>query len=160
MLRISRLTDYGTVVLAHMAAQPARLHTAAEVSAQTGVAAPTVSQLLKKLARHGLLQSYRGASGGYRLARAPEAITAADMLDALEGPLSLTECAGAEGGCELEANCQVSGAWQAINTAIRGVLEEISLQDLVSPQAAFGPIKLKRDAGGDKPVPLNFRPRM
>jgi FeS assembly SUF system regulator len=160
MLRISRLTDYGTLVLAHMALEPSRLYTAAEVSNRTGVAAPTVSQLLKRLARHGLLDSYRGSSGGYRLARPPEEISAAEILDALEGPLSLTECAGPDSGCELEHHCQVSGAWQSLNAAIRRALEEVSLRDLASTQATFGPLKLKRGARSDQGVPLHFRPRI
>src|SRR5690606_5771333 len=122
MLRISKLTDYGTLVLAHMAQTPERLHTATEVSAETGVAAPTVSQLLKRCARKGLLDSFRGATGGYRLARAADAITVAEILDALEGPVALTTCVATPGDCDFERHCQVSGGWQALNIAIRQAL--------------------------------------
>ena len=160
MLRISRLTDYGTVVLAQMADQAGRTWTAAELSSVTGVAAPTVSKLLKALARGGLLESFRGATGGYRLARQPAEISAADILDALEGPLSLTECSSADSDCELEPVCRVGNAWQSINAAIRQALEDVSLTDLTSPDgSAIGPVSLKRPRAADGAVPLHFRPR-
>ena len=89
MLRISKLTDYGTVVLAHLAANQATVCSAADVAEATGVAPPTVSKLLKALARADLVTSTRGANGGYRLARPPQDISAADVIDALDGPVSI-----------------------------------------------------------------------
>ncbi|EQD44502.1 Transcriptional regulator, Rrf2, partial [mine drainage metagenome] len=86
MVRISRLTDYATVLLAVLATQPERLHTAAALAQQTHVAAPTVSKLLKQLQRAGLVVSTRGLHGGYQLARPAAQISAAAILDALEGP--------------------------------------------------------------------------
>ena len=90
MLRISKLTDYGTVVLAHLAANQATVCSAADVAEATGVAPPTVSKLLKALARADLVTSTRGANGGYRLARPPQDISAADVIDALDGPVSIS----------------------------------------------------------------------
>ena len=130
MLRISKLTDYATVLLATLAAEPARQYTAAELAERTRLALPTVSKLLKQLHRGQLLESSRGLRGGYRLARAPDAISAAAILDALEGPLALTECASASSHCELEGTCRVGGAWQRINVAIRRSLEELTLAEL------------------------------
>ena len=87
MLRISKLTDYGTVVLAHLAANQAAVCSAADVASATGIAPPTVSKLLKSLGRSGLVTSTRGASGGYQLSRDPQEISAADVIDALEAKL-------------------------------------------------------------------------
>lgn len=140
MLRISRLTDYGTVLLAHLAAHQATVCSASDVAQATGIALPTVSKLLKLLARAGLVTSTRGASGGYRLARAPQEISAADVIDALEGPVSITECSASDGDCEHESVCSVGGAWQRINVAIRRALRDVTLNDLVcanSPTPTF-----------------------
>jgi len=130
VLRISKLTDYGTVVLAQLAANEGQVCSAAEVSGATGIALPTVSKLLKSLARAGLVNSTRGANGGYELARDPHDISAADVIDALEGPVSITECSGTDSHCDFESTCSVGGAWQRINVAIRRALDEVTLVDL------------------------------
>ncbi len=131
MLRITRLTDYGTVVLAHLAAHDGSVCSAADVATTTGLALPTVSKLLKSLARSGLAISTRGANGGYRLSRSPHEISAADVIDALEGPVAITECSGSDSHCEHESVCSVGGAWQRINIAMRRALDDISLSDLL-----------------------------
>lgn len=130
MLRISKLTDYGTVILACLAAEPNRLWTATEVAEQTHVGLPTVSKLLKKLQRSGLVVSTRGSRGGYELAKPASSITAAHILDALEGPFAITECAGEHSACGIEPNCRVGLAWQRVNAAIRRALSDISLAQL------------------------------
>jgi FeS assembly SUF system regulator len=131
VLRISRLTDYGTVVLAHLACNDAGPVSAAEVAAATGIALPTVSKLLKKLAKVKIVTSTRGSHGGYQLAREARAISAADVIDALEGPVSITTCSATDSHCDFEAVCSVGGAWQRINLVIRRALDEISLADLL-----------------------------
>ena len=131
MLRISKLTDYGTVLLAHLAANGANVCSAAEVASATGIALPTVSKLLKSLAKAGLVVSTRGANGGYELSRHPQDISAADVIDALEGPVSITECSSVDSLCEHEGVCSVGGSWQRINVAIRRALDEVSLNDLL-----------------------------
>lgn len=131
MLRISKLTDYGTVLLAHLAANPNAVCSAADVAAGTGIALPTVSKLLKSLARSGLVTSTRGANGGYCLSRNPDEISAADIIDALEGPVSITECSASDSQCEHEGVCSVGGAWQRVNVAIRRVLDDVTLNDLL-----------------------------
>ena len=130
MLRISKLTDYGTVVLGHLAWHDGSVCSAAGVSAATGIAVPTVSKLLKALARAGLVTSTRGANGGYQLARPATDISAADVIDALEGPVSITECSAADSHCDFEEVCNVGGTWQRINVAIRRALDDVSLVDL------------------------------
>ena len=131
MLRISRLTDYGTVVLAQLAHGGAGLASASEVAAATGIALPTVSKLLKSLAKAGLVTSTRGSRGGYQLSRDPHKISAADVIDALEGPVSITECSASDKICDFEAVCNVGAAWQRINVAIRRALDDVSLVDLL-----------------------------
>jgi FeS assembly SUF system regulator len=130
VLRISKLTDYGTVVLGHLARSQSGLVSAADVAAATGIGVPTVSKLLKSLHKAELVTSIRGSHGGYQLARDPADISAADVIDALEGPVSITECSGSDSHCGLEAVCSVGGAWQRINVAIRRALDDISLADL------------------------------
>ena len=100
MLRIRRLTDYGIVLLAHLASDPrGATHNARELSAQTGLPLPVVSKILKHLTHSGVLVSQRGAKGGYGLARDARHITVAEIVSALEGPIALTECADGEGQC-------------------------------------------------------------
>ena len=130
MLRISRLTDYGTMILAYMAQDAERRCSASDVASATHIALPTVQKLLKVLARAGLVHSARGADGGYSLARAAETITAAEIVGVLEGPVAVTECSAESSECELESLCLVGGAWQQINQAIRDALEGITLADL------------------------------
>ncbi|MGQ3685547.1 MAG: SUF system Fe-S cluster assembly regulator [Candidatus Loosdrechtia sp.] len=131
MLKMSRLTDYGTGVLAYLAQAGARPHSASEVAEHTGLPAATVSKVLKLLSRSGLVSSHRGAQGGYSLARPATDITAAEVIDALEGPVAITECSVEDGSCELEALCLVGTAWQRINVAIRHALDGISLAELI-----------------------------
>ncbi|HEX7011250.1 MAG TPA: SUF system Fe-S cluster assembly regulator [Steroidobacteraceae bacterium] len=136
MLRISKLTDYGTVILACLAAAPERLWTAAEVAERTRVGLPTVSKLLKKLQRSGLVVSTRGSHGGYQLALPASEISAARILDALEGPFAITECSGQHSNCGLESNCRVGHTWQRVNAAIRRALTDISLAQLAGTERA------------------------
>jgi FeS assembly SUF system regulator len=135
MLKMSRLTDYGTGVLAYLAGAGQTPHSTSEVAEQTGLPPATVGKVLKLLTRAGLVVSQRGAQGGYRLARPPQAISAAEVINALEGPLALTECAQATGSCDFEASCLVGGAWQRINIAIRRALSDITLAELASLEA-------------------------
>ena len=130
MLRINRLTDYATVILAALARSPTPQMTAAALAARTRIASPTVSKLLKQLHRAGLVASTRGLHGGYQLARSADDISAAAILDALEGPLALTECSSQRGRCDIESQCRVSRAWQSVNSAIRRSLQDVTLAQL------------------------------
>jgi FeS assembly SUF system regulator len=130
MLRIGKLTDYATVILAILAADQERLMTAAKLAQRTHIASPTVAKLLKQLHRAGLVNSTRGTHGGYQLARDPEDISAAAILDALEGPIALTECSAGSGQCDIEHTCSVGRTWQRMSLAIRRSLDEVSLAQL------------------------------
>lgn len=145
MLRISKLTDYGTVILACLAGQPGRPMAAAEVAELTRIALPTVSKLLKTLQRSGLVTSTRGSLGGYQLALPAADITAARILDALEGPFAITECSGEHSNCGLESKCRVGHVWQRVNSAIRRALAEVTLAQLAGTERlAVGSVPLTR----------------
>jgi FeS assembly SUF system regulator len=133
MLKLSKLADYATVLMTVIAADAERVHTGQELAERSGVPVPTVAKLLKVLARGGLLQSLRGAHGGYRLARSSMQISVADVIAALEGPIGVTECSSHPGGCTLESGCTTRANWRLINTAIRQALEAVTLAQMASP---------------------------
>ena len=134
MFRISRLTDYGIVVMAHLAeCLDDDSHNARELAEDTQLPAPVVSKILKSLTRAGLLVSQRGSKGGYSLARTPGEIPVVEMITALEGPVGITECTIHPGACAQESSCQVRDPWQRINGAVHAALETITLADLAKP---------------------------
>ena len=136
MLRIGKLTDYATVVLASLAQEPERHRAATELAERTRLSGPTVSKVLKELQRAGMVVSSRGSHGGYRLARHPEQITAAQILDVFEGPIAITECSSALSHCGIEHSCRVGSAWQRVNAAIRRALEDVTLRQLAGLDAS------------------------
>ncbi|GAB1460672.1 SUF system Fe-S cluster assembly regulator [Thauera sp.] len=134
MLRISKLTDYGTLILTHMAGHPDRVHSAAGLAEALGLGLPTVSKVLKTLGRHELVSSQRGAHGGYTLARPPNRITVADVIDALEEQaFGLTECSSSSGVCAIESDCRIRENWMRINTVVRQALQAVNIADMVQP---------------------------
>ena len=136
MIRMTKQTDYGIVLLSRMAGLPDRLFNATELAAESRLPQPTVSKILKILARAGLLDSHRGVKGGYTLAREPEAITVTEIIGALEGPIGITECIDdTPGECSHEALCPVRGNWHRINEAIRQALDGINLAEMAQTQA-------------------------
>ena len=138
MLKISKLTDYAIIVLGQMANDTDHTHTAAGLAEATGVAAPTVSKVLKILGKAGIVKSTRGAHGGYVLARPPQQTSVAVVINALEGPIALTECEGERGGCEQSSSCHARGSWDVINRAVRTALESVSLADMAKPVPKHG----------------------
>lgn len=133
MIRISRLTDYGIVLMTHMATHADRPHNANEVAAEAHLPLPTVSKLLRLLAKEGLLESHRGVKGGYGLARRPEDITVGSIITALEGPIAITTCTSDSAGtCEHEPLCPVRSHWYLINLAIRQALDSVTLADMAA----------------------------
>lgn len=131
MFRLNRLTDYAVVVMAQMAQGGEALRTAQDISRDTGVPLPTVAKILNALARGSLINSQRGAAGGYALERAPEAISVAEIIQAIEGPIALTACVdGTKGQCEVESLCPMRGNWDKVNRAIRGALSGVTLADM------------------------------
>ncbi len=136
MIRITRQTDYGIVLMTHMAGDPARWWAAPELADEVRLPLPTVSKILKLLTREGLLASHRGIKGGYTLGRSPEEISMAEIIACLEGPIAITECIDDTTGCVHEPLCRVRGNWQRINEAIRTALGGISLAEMNHPLAS------------------------
>ena len=145
MLRIGKLTDYATVILAMLAADRSRVLTAGALSERTHIASPTVAKLLKQLHRAGLVNSTRGTHGGYQLARDPENISAASILDALEGPIALTECSAGSGHCGIEHTCSVGRTWQRLSVAVRRSLSEITLAQLAGLDTRAPTMAIERE---------------
>lgn len=134
MLRLSKLTDYAVVVLTRLEAEGG-VQTAPGLAAATGIAEPTVAKVLKTLGHAGLVESQRGARGGYRLARKLAALPLSDVIVAIDGPIALTACVdGGSGLCEAEAICPVRGRWDPVNDAIRAALGAITVADLAGPR--------------------------
>ncbi|MET0402269.1 MAG: SUF system Fe-S cluster assembly regulator [Cystobacter sp.] len=138
MLRMSKMTDYGIVLLTELARASGETRTAKELAASTHVPLPSVSKVLKGLQGSGLLVSHRGASGGYGLSRSAQDILLTEILAALEGPVAFTECGAhgtpqASGPCELETVCRVRGHWRVINRALQDALGRLTLADLCAP---------------------------
>jgi FeS assembly SUF system regulator len=119
------------------------LSTAGQVADATHLGQPTVSKLLKSLVHAGLVVSTRGVQGGYALAREAHSISAAEIIDALEGPVAITECSSSAGGCDLESFCRVGMAWQRINRSIRKALENVTLADLQQLREPLPPPDLR-----------------
>jgi FeS assembly SUF system regulator len=132
MLKLGKLADYGTMIMTVLAADPAR-RSAQDLAARTHVAAPTVAKLLKTLTRAGLVDSVRGAHGGYKLARPAEGITVADVIVAIDGPIALTQCSVHKGGCSVEAYCGVRSNWRLLNHTVRHALESVTLAQMAAP---------------------------
>jgi FeS assembly SUF system regulator len=133
MIRMSKLTDYGIVLLAELGSRhDAAPHNARELSERTHLPLPVVSKLLKALAKEGVLVSHRGAKGGYSLSRRPEEISVAEVIRVLEGPIALTECGTHPGLCAQEQLCQVRTPWQRINEIIRDALSHVTLAELIT----------------------------
>ncbi len=132
MLRISKLADYGTVIMAYLAKNSDKLASARDIAENTRLAIPTVSKLLKKLSQANLLVSVRGANGGYKLCKEASDISLADVIYALEDTRGLTECSDVSSGCVLQSMCLMQNNWKLVSQAIYAALSSVSLADLQS----------------------------
>lgn len=132
MFRLSKLTDYAVVVLVRLAkCQAAAVQTAPGIAGATGIPEPTVAKVLKTLSGAGLVESQRGARGGYRLTRALSTVKVAEVIAAINGPIALTACVDG-GGCETHGLCPMHGRWDPVNEAIRQALHGITLADMAA----------------------------
>jgi FeS assembly SUF system regulator len=136
MLRLSKLADYGCQVMAYMA-KDQTVHSASEVAAALGMALATVSKILKMLSRQNLVVSVMGAKGGYALARQPGDISIAEIICAMDGPISITECSS-DTTCGRESLCATRGNWRGINRIIQDALEKVNLAEMIKP--GIGPV--------------------
>jgi FeS assembly SUF system regulator len=139
---MTKFSDYGVILLTHMARQPDdETHSVTTLAGEAGLPLPMAQKILKQLAREGLVESQRGVNGGYRLSRSPESITALDMIHALEGPVSLTQCTvhethedGDDGEecCQRQSTCVTCHAWFKINEVLHQALRSVSLSDMAT----------------------------
>jgi len=132
MLRISKLTDYAILMMVELA-RDGEMLSAHALAERIHVEAPTASKVLKLLAGSDLLESYRGANGGYRVSRAAAEISVAEVIAAIEGPIAMTECSVEEGLCSQEDNCGLRSNWQRISLAVAQALRDVSLAEMSAP---------------------------
>ncbi len=143
-MRLSSLADYAVVMMSAAARHcggAARLN-ATLLAEETGVPLPTAQKLVSRLSAAGLIESARGTGGGFRLARPAAAISLADIIEAVEGPIQMTSCVeGSRNDCAIEGNCQVRPHWGVVNEAVRGALASVSLARLSrAPAPTHDPI--------------------
>lgn len=134
MIRLTNLADYAVVLMCELTQSDGRL-SAQDLATTTSIPAPTVAKILNALGRGGLLQSHRGLKGGFALSRPATEISVADIIEAIDGPISLTHCAETgTSDCCFDDICQMRPRWQVINNAVKGALEDVKLSSI----AAFG----------------------
>ena len=132
MLRISKLTDYAILMMVELSRNREVL-SAHALAERVRVEVPTASKVLKLLAGQGLLESFRGASGGYRVRRGASDISVAEVIAAIEGPIAMTECSVEQGLCDQEDSCELRGNWQRISLAVAEALEKVTLAEMAAP---------------------------
>lgn len=140
MLRIAKLTDYATVIMAELAHKNGVVMSAPELALLAGLESATVAKVLKSLAQARLVEGLRGINGGYRLVRPAQAITLADIIEAMEGPLAMTECSTHEGRCGIQHSCNARSNWQYVNRVVTDALRAVNLESM---RAAPQPTKRK-----------------
>ena len=136
MLRVTKLTDYATVVLTVLAARPGEILSATDLADHSGLEPPTVSKVLKPLAQAGLVEGLRGVHGGYRLSRAAADISLIEIVEAMEGPLAMTECSQADSHCGIAHQCGARANWRLINDVVADALRGVTLAQMLHPPAS------------------------
>jgi FeS assembly SUF system regulator len=134
MIRMTRLTDYGIMLLTLFARDTKHgMKSARDLSQEAKLPLPTVSKILKLLARNHLLEAHRGVRGGFTLSRKPDAITMAEVIGALEGPIGVTDCCAPPSDCGIEKSCIVKSNWLKINKVVLEALARITLAEMTHP---------------------------
>lgn len=133
MFKLNKLADYATVLMAFLAAHSDKPYNARDLAIETHIALPTVSKVLKLMAKAKLLHSIRGAKGGYELAKPADEISISEILLAIEDRLAFTECSHKKGECALEPFCSIQHNWQLISDTILSALASLSLEDMAKP---------------------------
>jgi len=132
MLRISKLTDYAILLMVELTREGEML-SAHALADRIHVEITTAGKVLKQLASAGLVESFRGASGGYRVKKSAGEISVAEVIAAIEGPIAMTECSAEPGLCQVEENCNLRGNWQRISVAVARALQDVSLAEMSAP---------------------------
>jgi FeS assembly SUF system regulator len=141
MIRLSKLTDYAVALLSHMGnGGKEGLWTASDLTDKSGLPMPTVAKVLKILAKSGVVSAQRGAAGGYKLTKPAAEITIASIIEAMDGPISITACADSSAGhqdCLISNVCPLSAGWSKVNKSIRAALEAVTLAEMGVPPRHF-----------------------
>ena len=140
MFKLNRMTDYAIMVLGVLAHRQGEILATAQLAGLTGLNQPTVAKVAKTLVTADLLETQRGAHGGYRLARQRELISLVQIVEAMEGPIVVNDCVhGAQEPCMVSNCCFMSRNWNRVNLAVRDALSDVSLEDLIDPAQLFIP---------------------
>jgi FeS assembly SUF system regulator len=136
MIKLGRLTDYAVTLLSQMVRGEAGNWSASDLAEITRLPLPTVSKILKHLAKSGIIQAQRGANGGYRLAGTAQSISLTTIVEAMDGPIALTECTeSGDHNCYVEKICSMRGRWDKANRAVRSALATVTLADMMTSPA-------------------------
>jgi FeS assembly SUF system regulator len=150
MLRITKEADYAIMLLAQIASRPrGQIHTAREAAEWSGLPLPMVSKILRGLARENVLRSHRGVSGGYSFDRSPEQTSLAEVIRAVEGPISIVQCGSEPGACDRETDCPTRINWARINRELEMTLERVPISAMTSVGSSRGPLS---DIGDGSPT--------
>lgn len=148
MIKLGKLTDYAVVLMVQMAREgETTLHSASQLAMQTGLPEPTVAKVLKQLSHSRMVESIRGAAGGYRLGGRGGDISVCDVIEAMDGPISITSCV--DSACKTETTCPAKGKWMLVNAAIRAALEAVTIADMAVPSCGNS-MPLVQIAGGSR----------
>lgn len=143
MIRFSKLADYAVVILSTMQDGKTRM-SASGLSEKTGLPEPTVAKVLKILGKHDIVDSTRGAQGGYIISRRADQIHIAEIVTAIDGPVALAACVeGSEESCSFAGGCMVKGRWDQVNVAVKAALEKITLADMMMPETGCNKKKMR-----------------
>lgn len=140
MLRISKLTDYAIVVMVELGSSKGQVLSAQCLAERLHLELPTVSKLLKLLAKSSLVRSYRGVNGGYSMDRSSSDVSVAEIIAAIEGPIAMTECSVQVGLCSQEAFCSLRSNWRRISTAVARAMEGVTLDQMSRPIRRVSPV--------------------
>src|SRR5438874_616707 len=136
MLRLSKKADYALMAMKHLAVRDDRgtqgSSSAREIAEQYDIPLELMAKVLQRLVRRGLLVSHQGTHGGYQLARGPAQITVADVIQAIEGPVTVTACSTEEGQCEQFSKCNVRDPLWRVRERILAALGECTIAELAA----------------------------
>ena len=156
MLRLSKKADYALMAMKHLALRTDRVSqgssSAREIAEQYDIPIELMAKVLQRLVRHGLLSSHQGTRGGYQLARTPAQISVADVIQAVDGPVTVTACSTEEGTCEQFAKCNVRDPLWRVRERILSALGECTIAELA---AEGSPSPSTSSISGPRPAVLH-----
>ena len=154
MLRITKESDYAIMLLVHLSEAPTgQIVTAREIAERTGLPLPMVGKILRGLVREGVLSSHRGGAGGYSFDRSASDTSVAEVIRAVEGPISMVQCGAEPGACDQEPSCPTRPNWVQISRAIEATLEGIPISSMRGERRAGESLLALADDASDRVGP-------